>query len=65
VLLIPSRAKVASSVENIKINNRRVSFTTDKSPVAWHRLFVEAVESGVCAMDTKFAHLMIALLLSV
>jgi len=44
---------------------RRVSFTTDKIPVVWHRLLVEAVALGVCAMDTKLAHLMLAVLLSV
>ena len=65
MLLIPSREKVASSVQNMKRSNRRVSFTTDKSPVDWHRLPVEVVASGVCEMDTKRAHLRIAELLSV
>jgi hypothetical protein len=44
---------------------RRVSFTTDKIPVVWHRLLVEALALGVCAMDTKHPHVMIAVLLSV
>ena len=57
MFLFLSRAKIALLLKNINLSNRQLSFTTNKIPVAWHRLLVEGVAPGVREMDKKRAHL--------